>query len=187
MSRSKISQFKPFLRVTILSMILAFLLIYLGINYHWGDFLKTTPATSSVLPIPEKIESTLTTFDVNQSDSSTEYNFNPEIIDTGKSNSILESMNKEQMAEHCTKLLSKQIIDPLTLELATVNCVMSNFEETYQNSNNLDDKATLVTQKNIELNKQCSADYNQGIKYSAIEKELLIGICVSDRLNSSNN
>ena len=90
-------------------------------------------------------------------------------------------MNKEQITEHCINLLSQSIKDTLTLELATVNCVVSNFQETFQNINSEPVKES-INKKRV-LQEQCRLEYNRSPQYSLLEKQLLIGICISDNLN----
>lgn len=180
------SPFKQFFRITLLSAILALLLIYIGINYHWGGYFKKTPEQSTSLTIPEKAISDKETPDQNQTLSN---EFTPEIIEAKNSNSLLDSMTKDQIAEQCSNLLSPQIVDPVTLEIATVNCVMSNFQETYQNSNQLDQSSSV--NKNADAQKlsiiktNCINAYKQFTNYSVVEKELLVGMCVSDNLTIS--
>ena len=117
---------KPFFRVTLLSLILSFLLIYLGIKYHWIENFKADTNSKIELTIPE--QSTTNTSARNKN------TFNPEILQGSTNRSVLESMNKEQIAEQCINLLSENIQDQLSLDLATVNCVMSNYQETIQNN-----------------------------------------------------
>lgn len=181
MSQSKSSTFKPFIRVTILSAILALLLIYLGINYHWGDYLKSAPKPSTVLPIPEQTKIIETT----DSNDSVVDSYNPEIIDS-KGNALLDSMNKEQITEHCTNLLRKEIKDQITLELATVNCVMSNYQETFQNTITSEDALNSKQKRELVLKRQCRQQLGQPNQYSQVHRELLIGICVSDQMNAAN-
>jgi len=174
------SVLKPFIRVTILSTILALVLIYLGINYHWG--VKPSSKPSNELVIPEKVKADIA---VDKSDIS-KSNYSPEIIISKNENALLDSMNKEQITEHCANLLSREYKDQITLELATVNCVMSNYQETFQNLKSSDDKIYNDHQKQLLLKKQCIKDHNQKKEYSLIDRELLIGMCVSDRMNSTN-
>ena len=87
----------------------------------------------------------------------------------------------KQITEHCSNLLSQNIKDALTLELATVNCVVSNFQETFQNINN--DSETKNLSKKRSVQEQCRLQYNKSPQYSLLEKQLLIGICISDALN----
>ena len=98
--------------------------------------------------------------------------------------SLLDSMNKEQIAEQCLNLLRKEIKDPLILELATVNRVVNNHQETFQNAKELNDDIELRINKKKQLfNQQCRNKYKQSSQYSILEKQILEGICVSDKLN----
>ena len=171
---------KPFLRITILSLILAFLLIYLGVKYHWGDHLHVDSNSSIELSIPQKdpiIANVVTTEGEKIS------SFEPEIVKTNEVNSLLASMNMEQITEHCNNLLSPSINDALTLELAVVNCVVSNFQETFQNGNI--ELNEINKQKKTLIQEQCRLKYNQNPQYSLLDKQLLIGICVSDNMSNS--
>lgn len=181
MAQSKKSSLRPFVRVTLLSAILAALLIYLGINYHWGDYLKPTPETPVVLAIPEKDnENQLASLNSSLVNPPTQ--FSPQIVAPNNGNDLLDSMNKEQITEHCTNLLSNEIKEPLTLELATVNCVMSNYQETFQQEATIENTSKASQQNRLILKQQCTNNYAQDSNYSLIHRELLIGICVSDRL-----
>lgn len=172
--------FKPFIRITILSLILTLLLIFLGVKYHWGDHLQTDSDTSIVLSIPDNnhIKTKTTLISTNNRNL-----FEPKIIKGNQNNSLLASMNKEQITEHCINLLSKEIKDSLSLELATVNCVVSNYQETFQNSNT--ELAIGINNTKSLFQQQCTHLYNKSSQYSILEKKLLIGICTSDRLNRS--
>jgi len=184
MSKSNKSSFKPFVRVTVLSAILASLLIYLGINYHWGNYLKPPPEQSSVLLLPDQNKT-------NSDDTNViaakfpKPDYDPKIIEVDSSNSLIDSMNKAQITEHCVDLLSGEISDESVLELATVNCVMSNFQETFQNTKT-EEVLKALKKKRLNFKKQCNREYRHNPNQPQIHTELLIGICVSDRINSSN-
>ena len=169
--------YKPLFRTLVLSLILAFLLVYLGIKYHWTDYFSSEQAIKSELKIPHIIDDSVTV-EVNELISD-EQEFTPEIINRDKTTTIIESMNKEQIAELCTNLLSRNINDDLSLELAVVNCVVSNYQETYQN---VPDNEKIINQKNLLSNK-CGFEIDQLENYSMLEKQLLLGICVSDNLS----
>jgi len=172
---------KPIIRITILSVILTSLLIYLGVKYHWGDHLKINSDASIELSIPDKKDIN-TNIDVILTKNSN--SFNPKIINKNTTNTLLDSMNKEQIAEQCLNLLRKEIKDPLILELATVNCVVSNHQETFQNAKELNDDTELRINKKKQLfNQQCRNKYKQSSQYSILEKQILESICVSDKLN----
>ncbi|MEH6455437.1 MAG: hypothetical protein V7749_03890 [Cocleimonas sp.] len=173
---------KPFIRITLLSLMLASLLIYLGIQYHWGDKLKETPKTSIEISLPDN--KTVITDDVVVINNSNL--FNPEIVINNSKDTLLSSMNKEQIAEQCLNLLSKELKEPLTLELATVNCVMSNHQETFQNSKEFNNQLKQeINNKKQLFSQECKNRLNQTSQYSLLENQLLLGICISDRLNNS--
>ena len=162
-------------------MILTSLLIYLGVKYHWGDHLKTVPDASIELSIPDK---KLTDINIQIVEGNNSNFFDPEIVLNNTDSTLITSMNKEQITEHCINLLSKGLKDPLTLELATVNCVVSNYQPTFQNSKKLNnDLEAGLKKKKLLFNQQCKQQYNQSSQNSMLEKQLLVGICVSDKLN----
>lgn len=172
---------KPFIRITILSIILTFLLIYLGIKYHWVDHFKTNSDGSIELSLPDK---KIVEPNVNADQANNSNLFDPEIIKNNTSDTVLISMNKEQITEHCINLMSKELKDPLLLELATVNCVMSNHQETFQEKKELSNNLKVKMNKNkLLFNQQCRNTFNQNTQASALEKQLLVGICVSDKLS----
>lgn len=174
--------FKPFVRITILSIILTFLLIFLGVKYHWGDHFRAKPPVTIELNIPDKRDSKKNNNEVVRIDLNS---FDPDIVQGSSSSSLIDSMNKEQITEHCINFFSKELKDPLTLELATVNCVVSNFQETFQNQNVQDKQFEVEAKtKNLLLKQECAREYIQNTKYTTIEKQLMIGVCVSDRSNS---
>lgn len=176
------SAFKPFIRITILSLILTSLLIYLGVKYHWVDHFNKSSGFAIELEIPAKKNIDTNNLSLDKPKDP----FAPDIIQNNTSNAALDSMNKEQITEQCENLLSRELKDPLTLELATVNCVVSNFQETFQNvkvqKNVIEDQ--LKKKKSI-YQRQCNQQFIQSTQYSIIEKQLLIGICVSDKINTS--
>jgi len=184
MSKQHKSSYKPFLRVTILSAILAGLLIYLGINYHWGNYLKIPPKQSSVLTLPDQEVSDKD--DLNSiSITSIKSDYDPQIVEVESSNSLLDSMNKEQITENCVNFLSGEISDPSMLELAIVNCVMSNYQETFQNTKSEEELKAFQLER-LNLKKQCMREYAQETNQPQIYTDLQVGICVSDRINASN-
>ena len=169
---------KPFIRIIFLSSLLAALVIYLGIKYHWGDYFQKESASHVELTIPTQESSSVATNDVSEDKLEI---FKPEIIQANDSNALLASMNLEQMTQACNTLLIQRIPDALTLELAIANCVVSNYQETYQNES---EKLSgfSVDQKKL-IQQKCANQYSQSTQYTSIEKQLLIGICVSDTLS----
>jgi len=169
---------KPFVGVTFFSMILALLLILLGVKYHWGDYFQPRNNRSSIeLSLPEApfvdLDENIVTKDKTL--------FIPEIVQNKNSNTLLASMNKEQMEEQCINLLSKNIRELSMLELAAANCVVSNYQEDFEDIDSLVEDKDL-SRKKLAATKQCVDQHQFTSFYSEIETQLLIGICVSDKL-----
>jgi hypothetical protein len=171
---------KPFLRIIILSLLLFFLLVYLGIKYHWGDHFRNDQVTQSELQLPLAQNAASSNPMVSLPIADNSEAFIPEIIKGHQSSSLIVSMNKEQIEEQCTNLLSKTNDGNSSLELAVANCVISNFQETYENSSAR--KSSVGSEKNLtEVTDICTQKISQLASYSSLEKQLLIGICVSDQ------
>ena len=169
---------KPIFRTVLLSMILALLIIYLGIKYHWSDYLKPKkPNNVSSLEIPpmSNISPNYTNFNVNNSTKAE--TFIPKIIPLNHSNDLISSMNKDQVGIHCQSLLRKSITNNEQLNLAVINCIVSNYQEPLQTIND-----TSYVRKKEKFRHACQKQFVSNSSFSKIEKQLLIGICTSDRL-----
>jgi len=199
--------FKPFLRTIILAGILFFLLVYLGMQYHWGETLKKStskPAQEQLeLSIPkaedlveEPQDLTVPIIDVEPFDSedalSEEENqnndlFQPEIIKNGPTIALIDSMTKDQIAIECQQLYNQSfnMADDPSVDLLIGNCVVSNYQEPFEESI----KTPQIIQKEQRIKQRAISNCryqilqpdNNGL--SGIEKQLLIGICVSNQIN----
>ncbi len=159
-------------------MILASLIIYLGIKYHWSDYLKANKSSNvSSLEIPPINNSSTNNQNINNRNSIEPENFTPEIIPLIQNNDLISSMNKDQVELHCKSLLRKSIKNSDQLNLAVVNCIVSNFQESLQTIND-----TSFLQKKEIFRQTCQKQFVNNSNYSNIEKQLLVGICTSDRL-----
>lgn len=173
---------KPFVRISVLSIILTFLLISLGVKYHWGDYFKKGPSASMELNIPDENKSAK---NINAIEVKGANSYLPELVQESNSSSLIDSMNKEQITEHCINFLSRDIKNPLNLELASVNCVLSNFQETFQILNIKDKQSEVeLTKKRLLLEQECVRSLIPNSKNTSIENQLAIGMCISDKLNS---
>ena len=173
--------YKPVFRTTILSLILSLLLVYLGIKYQWGDYFNEKSPVYSELQIPQLDKSKYDAIEAKYI-AKVDEEFVPEIVDADKSVSFVESMNKEQIIGICKNLLSKSIKDKLQLELAVTNCVMSNYQDSYQ-SVFTGDEAIKRNKLHQLATKKCRLGLGHLKTDTVIEKQLLIGICVSDGLS----
>lgn len=170
---------KPIFRTIVLSIILASLVIYLGIKYHWSDYLKDYKSSNiSSLKIPPQTKPiNQNTIDVNIK-SDQEKTFTPDIVQVNQQGNLISSMNKNQVTHHCKSLLGKIIQNTDQLSLAMVNCIVSNYQETLQTIND----SSYLQNKQI-IHKRCQSQFTHDKRYSSIEKQLLVGICTSDRLS----
>ena len=159
-------------------MILASLIIYLGIKYHWSDYLKADKSSIvSTLEIPPINSNSNNKPDFNNKKRVEPETFTPEIIPLVEDNDLISSMNKDQVELHCKSLLSKSIKNSDQLNLAIINCIVSNYQESHQTIN---DKSYM--QKKEKISQICQQQFISNNNYSNLEKQLLVGICISDRL-----
>ncbi len=169
---------KPIFRTIVLSMILALLIIYLGIKYHWIDYLKVDKSNNiSSLEIPPKTDNKNNIPTVNNLTLAPSDEYIPQILSVKKQDNLISSMNKIQVAQNCQSLLSKSIQNSDQLNLAVVNCIVSNYQETHQAFHD-----SSYLQKKEQLREVCQKQLDRNFGYTNIEKQLLIGICTSDRL-----
>ena len=198
--------FKPFLRTIILASILFFLLVYLGMQYHWGETLKKStskpPQEQLELSIPkaedlveEPQDLTVPIIDVEPLESEDTLSeedqnndlFQPEIIKNGPTIALIDSMTKDQIAIQCQQLYNQSfnMADDPSVDLLIGNCVVSNFQEPFEESI----KTPQIIQKEQRIKQRAISNCryqilqpdNNGL--SGIEKQLLIGICVSNQIN----
>lgn len=123
---ARMSFFKPLVKTILVSSILFFALVYLGMKYHWIGFNQNDKDKNVELKIPER---TQMLGSKNAITDKEEKNFHPQIIQTVRSSSLVINMNKEQVTESCTQLLRKKMTDIDLLELAIGDCVISNYRD----------------------------------------------------------
>ncbi|HIP94582.1 MAG TPA: hypothetical protein EYH20_04520 [Leucothrix sp.] len=208
---------KPFLRTILLASILFFLLVYMGMKYHWGDALKRTSSKTSQhleLNIPnaeeltvESLDSTVPIIDVEpydtedmaaesveaegvEGDESIDASkdiFQPEIIKNGPSIALIDAMTKDQLALQCQQLYFKtfKMAEDPSVELLVGNCVVSNYQEPFEESI----KTPQMIQEEQRLKQRAISNCQYQIlqpnnnALSGVEKQLLIGICVSNQVS----
>ena len=172
---------KPIFRTILLSVILTLLIIYLGIKYHWSDYLKADKANNiSPLIIPPISNDNLNNPQLSHINSLETEVFKPEIIPLNDPLSdkgdMITSMTKDQVELHCKSLLNRSIKNNDQLSLAVVNCIVSNYQEPLQSV-----YETSYLRKKKRLRIACQKQFIHA-KYSKIEKQLLIGMCISDKI-----
>jgi len=214
---------KPLFRTLILASILFFLIVYLGLKYHWGDAIKNTTAaqkqTELTIPVEESTEEIpladsiqdstedltddsaipiidIPPFDadkieisdnnVDQSNPDAEV-YQPEIIKNGPTIALIDSMTKDQIALQCQQLYNSSFDmanDP-TVDLLIGNCVVSNYQEPFEET----PKTPQMLQQEQRIKQRAISNCQYQIlqpdnsSLSNIEKQLLIGICVSNQIS----
>lgn len=181
-----------------LASILFFLLVYLGMKYHWGDTIKKLDSTQQIeLKLPEMKmppfnSTTPRIMDDGLGDatvfSKETKKFQPAIINNPPALSMVDGMTKEQITLQCRKLYHQSLgisNDPNSA-LLIGNCVVNNYQEPFQNN-------SVRTAKMIEKNKHVKLRainlcrqriiHTQNNGFSGIEKQLLVGICVSNQIS----
>lgn len=172
---------KPLLRTLILSSILFFLVVFLGMKYHWVD---SKEHKKIELRIPESNFSIKELGEEAPVLVEQPQTFHPEIINNQNASTLLVNMNKAQITESCQKLFHRTIKNDGQLKQLINNCIASNYQETFQNQNNV--KSSLnrqqLTQKSNALRICHKQVFSQQRKLLNVERELLIGICVSNKM-----
>jgi len=183
---------KPLFKTIIISSLLFFVLVFLGMKYHWIGIIQDDKGKNKELIIPHQSKNldaeTSTSNLLSQNQNSDEI-FQPQIIQTEKTSTLVNNMTKTLVKESCLQLLRRTIIDSDTLELAVGNCVISNYRdpiiETRMEEGMV--KPTQSRQAQTRRNniiESCQQRiYSENIITNAneVEKQLLLGICVSGK------
>ncbi len=172
---------KPFFKVLFLSSTIFFVVVILGMKYHWGKALERKGQTT-VLEIPDEKIKTVSTYSV---DNVTDQ-FQPEIIRTKyPTSSPLQDLSKEQINHFCKALFNKENLQEVSLLIG--NCVVSNYQEPLRDLAQNSAVSTVNRQKlslKKNVTRDCEIKNNQmNNARSNIEQKLLIGICVSNTLS----
>jgi hypothetical protein len=187
---------KPLVKTVFLSSILFFALVYLGMKYHWIGFNPNDNDKKLELKIP-KHSQTLASNTANHSllssegsEDESEKGYQPQIIQTSRSSSLVINMTKAQVIESCTQLLRKKMADTNMLELAVGDCVISNYRDPIIETSlewgamrSTSNRQVQLRRNNIlKICKQSISSANTAKFSNEIEKQLLLGICISGKL-----
>ena len=115
---------KPFIRTIILAAILFFLLVYLGMKYHWIEiFYNKTNKIELSIPAQSAVNGELDNVKIEGSSK----DFQPSLIQgqEQEESALLADMTKGQIAERCQQLYRKTAMDNGLRELAVGDCVVS--------------------------------------------------------------
>jgi len=113
--------------------------------------------------------------------------YQPEIIDNGPTIALIDSMTKDQIALQCQHLYntSFDMANDPTVDLLIGNCVVSNYQEPFEET----PKTPQMLQQEQRVKQRAISNCQYQIlqpdnsSLSNIEKQLLIGICVSNQIN----
>ena len=175
---------KPFIKTIILAAILFFLLIYLGMKYHWVETFQNK-VNRIELNIPAQ-SAVIGEFDNVKLDEGSPKDFQPSLIQgqeqeqEQEASALLADMTKGQIAERCQKLFRKTAMDKDLRELAVGDCVVSIYRKKTILSS-IQNRQAQVKRKNAT--QQCQRTINHTKFSNEVERQLLVGICVSDKLN----
>ena len=187
----------PLIKTIIISSVLFFVLVYLGMKYHWVGFYQDDGKIPLILPNTNKTLGTNINHKNNQVNplfvTGERKSFQPQIIQITTQKNPAEipqivDMTKAQVTQNCANLLSKKINDSEILQLAIGNCVISNYRESLiakrpTNQAGSEVKSTKNRQAQIQKNnrvKACNQRINSKNISDSIEKQLLLGICLSE-------
>ncbi len=183
---------KPLLRTLILASILFFLLVYMGMKYHWNELLKKqeTPTTLEI-PSPQSSPEVITPQIIQatpegKTGERNNNNFQPEIIKNTAATSPIDAMTKEQIFSHCENLYktSLNMADVPNIDLLIGNCVVSNYQEPFEISMKSPQEVKQEQNRKIQAIKKCRQILFMDNKtLSNIEAELRIGICASNLIS----
>ena len=183
---------KPLVKTLFVSSILFFALVYLGMKYHWIGFTPNNNDKNLELKIPKHSQ----TLASNTADNSLlssesigeeiEKDYQPQIIQTPRSSSLVINMTKAQVIESCTQLLKKKMTDTNLLELAVGDCVISNYRDSIIETPLEEGAMGSTSNRQVQLRKNnilktCRQNISFTNTSNEIEKQLLLGICMSGK------
>lgn len=176
---------KPLLKTIIISSLLFFVLVYLGMKYHWiGFYSDDNKNMELTIPDSPAMLNTNNSTNVNSETDQTSEDFQPQIIQSVRSSTTVSNMTKEQIRESCTNLLKRTISNVGLLELAVGDCVISNYRDSIReitvSSESLSSAKSRQTQIQANnIRNACIQRLNHKNYSNEVEKQLLLGICMS--------
>ncbi|MEE9326063.1 MAG: hypothetical protein V3U71_02130 [Cocleimonas sp.] len=177
---------KPVVFTILFAILLFIVLVLLGVKYHWTGFSFKSDSGVKTLSIPEeKLKSTINMPENSLKPVVEADVFTPEILNgNSKVNSLVESMTKQQIKNSCQELMRKVMVNDPTVDLAIINCVVSNFQEVFENNNNQEksneEQILELSKQEIDIKEQCIQENMYLEDFSLLQKQLLTGICISD-------
>ena len=174
---------KPVVKTSLLAALFFLVIVSLGIKYHWVEKIRPSEQQKEI-PIPIVVEENQSVQNGGGAEPVKENEFEPEVITDVDYADVLAKMDKTQIQEACTELYTQTEQDPILKELAIGDCVVSNFSdsENEQISRSKNNRQIQTLRKNATLS--CWKELQLGgSDYSQLEQQLLIGVCVANRLS----
>lgn len=119
----------------IISMILFFGMVSMGMKYHWVDKINNNNNTQNVdLKIPQQVvnDEQTTHFQSKQP-----LDFKPVVLqhDLNNNHSSFSTMTKQQVIDYCTAHVQKSTLANEQMTLAIGDCVVTRYQDPYQEVN----------------------------------------------------
>jgi len=184
----------PLIKTLLVSTLLFFILVFLGMKYHWIGFNhnakniklnipKDTPVLGPVEQAKLSQDNDLSSA-FNLEPNTEERRFQPQIIQRARPSSLVINMTKVQVVESCRQLLKKKIVNTDLLAVAVGNCVISNYRDSIIDIKGEEEVSSIKS----NVLKACQHSVGVNGDYSnEIERQLLLGICVSGKLLNIKN
>ena len=118
----------------IISMILFFGIVSMGMKYHWVDKINSGDTQNVSLEIPQKAASDAQT----QHNKTTQsLDFQPVVLqhDSNNTHSYFSMMTKQQVIDYCTAQVQKSTLANEQMTLAIGDCVVTRYQDPYQEMN----------------------------------------------------
>ena len=171
--------FKPIFKTLLLSVFCFVLLVALGMKYHWVDLLDSSKSDIELI-LPQSSPA----LETRARKVVSEPSFPLEIIHSTKQ-PITANMSKQQILEGCLQLYNKiGLTNDTMIDVIVGDCVVSNYQETIQDTS-VRKKSPEQVQQRRTIEHHCYQQVNNDARFTAIEKQLLWGVCVSDSLSAN--
>jgi len=121
----------------VISMILFFGIVSMGMKYDWIDKFNSSDKQEVVLEIPQQTE-TYWVDDAHKLPIQSNYtlDFQPVVLKHDKNNlSVFSSMTKQQVIDYCTAQFQKSKQPNQQMALAIGDCVVTRYQDPYQKMN----------------------------------------------------
>jgi len=168
---------KPFFKTLLLSSLIFGLIVIFGMKYHWVDYLKSEDKENIELTLPQHSVPKL----LPQDGVADKNDFQLEIVRSERP-PITAKMTKAQIIAGCQQLYRKMGMQKNEfIDVLIGDCVVSNYQKAIQNTSQF--TTVEKEQQQLLIKKVCHQKVSKHTHLSSIDKQLLLGVCVSDGIN----